>query len=153
MRHLQWALALTAVVWVGLIVITPWLPAPLAGSLYLFASMFCHQRAERSFHWGASQWLVCGRCTGIYAGAALGILMWAAPFGPRAADGPGAGSPRAGRWIGAALALPTVATFVVEWVLWNPGNLIRALAAAPFGAFIALFPLRRIRGGASDLRT
>lgn len=146
-RYLAWGLALAVLAWLGLVMVAPFLPATLAGPLYLFASLLCHQRAERSFHWGASQWLVCARCTGLYAGGAIGALIWIARPIKAARTFPLEMSdrPYSVGWIAAVLAAPTIATVVVEWVLWNPGNLTRALAAAPLGAVIVLLPLRRVR--------
>lgn len=147
MRYLAWGLVLALLAWLGLVMVAPLLPAPFAGPLYLFASLLCHQRAERSFHWGASQWLVCARCTGLYAGGAIGALICIArPLKAAGTFHLDMSDPlySVGR-LAAVLAAPTIATVVVEWVLWNPGNLTRALAAAPLGAFIVLVPLRQVR--------
>jgi uncharacterized membrane protein len=40
----------------------------------------CHQAPERSYYWDGVQFAVCHRCTGIYAGALLGLLAY--PFTP-----------------------------------------------------------------------
>jgi len=36
----------------------------------------CHQAPERSYYWDGVQFAVCHRCTGIYAGALLGLLVY-----------------------------------------------------------------------------
>src|SRR5262249_31790615 len=38
-------------------------------------SVICHQRPERSFFLWSHQMPVCARCTGIYLGAALTVLL------------------------------------------------------------------------------
>ena len=67
-------------VWVGSIWAAPWLLCSghpwLALLLYRGFSLVCHQRPERSFHWCGSPLTVCVRCTGIYAGALLGLLIY-----------------------------------------------------------------------------
>jgi uncharacterized membrane protein len=44
--------------------------------LYRGFALVCHQRPERSFHWCGGPLAVCVRCTGIYAGAVLGLLLY-----------------------------------------------------------------------------
>lgn len=44
--------------------------------LYRTFALICHQRSERSFHWHGFPLAVCVRCTGIYAGALLGLLLY-----------------------------------------------------------------------------
>lgn len=44
--------------------------------LYRVFALTCHQRSERSFHWCGWPLAVCVRCTGIYAGALLGLLLY-----------------------------------------------------------------------------
>jgi uncharacterized membrane protein len=44
--------------------------------LYRAFALVCHQRPERSFHWCGSPLAVCVRCTGIYTGALLGLLLY-----------------------------------------------------------------------------
>ncbi|MBS1807717.1 MAG: DUF2085 domain-containing protein [Acidobacteria bacterium] len=39
--------------------------------LFWLMHFFCHQRPERSFHYGDIQWLVCARCSGTVIGALL----------------------------------------------------------------------------------
>jgi uncharacterized membrane protein len=107
---------------VALLVIAPLLPAALAAPIYGIGSLVCHQRPERSFHLAGIQLPVCGRCLGIYAGAAFGLIV---PL--RRVD-------RARRALSIA-ALPTIITLVVEWTgLADPGNVLRAAAGAILGA-------------------
>lgn len=81
----------------GLVAAAPWAAhrggwaAPL---LYAVFDPVCHQIAERSFHLWNEPLAVCHRCTGLYLGFTLGILIW--PFLPRAAAARLLGRPR---WI------------------------------------------------------
>ena len=130
------------IAWITLVVTAPHLPSSLAAFIYAFGSIVCHQRPERSFHFAGAQLPVCARCLGIYAGAAFGLVVaqgWRVSRARRALQS------SVGRvlFFGPAIAisvaaLPTTITLVVEWTgLWNPGNLIRAAAAAILGAGVA----------------
>jgi uncharacterized membrane protein len=91
---------------------------------------------------GDAQLPVCARCFGLYAGAVVGICVWAIAAGLRP-------MPR-GRWARLVLsrrlrlalaiaALPTVITVATAWAgLWDPGNALRASLAAPLGAAIGV---------------
>lgn len=77
-------------IYVGvLLVAVGWLAAILAapklmcggyewGALILYRAfaVICHQQSERSFHWCGFSLAVCVRCTGIYTGALLGLLIY-----------------------------------------------------------------------------
>ena len=66
-----WALAVAVTGWVTAVLTAPVLPAWPAAFVYAVSSLVCHQLPERSFYWGAAQFAVCARCTGIYLGGAL----------------------------------------------------------------------------------
>ena len=73
---------------------------------------------------------VCARCTGIYAGAAV-----AAPVALLAAVSL---TSRGGRWLLGLAALPTLATWGLEFAGVVPfSNLTRCLAGLPLGAAAA----------------
>lgn len=127
------AAALTAAAWPVAIVLAPGLArsmAWLAAVPYAIGALVCHQLPDRSFHlWGA-QLPVCARCTGLYAGAALGLAAWVAAAGRR------------GTWpresaikalaIGSA---PTAVTVATAWLgIADPPNAWRAALALPLGA-------------------
>ena len=46
--------------------------------LYSFYSSSCHQQDSRSFHLGDSKFAVCSRCTAIYLGFLIGVIVY--PF-------------------------------------------------------------------------
>ena len=128
--------AVSTVAWVAWLGVAPLLPPPLAGITYLLGSFICHQRPERSFHLGVAQLPVCARCLGIYAGAALGSLVWVV------AQHRAATADRRGRVSLRLLALavaPTALTLGAEWAgIWQPSNLARAIAGIPLGLVAAL---------------
>jgi uncharacterized membrane protein len=130
-------LALTAVVWLALLMLAPVLPVPIAGIVYTLGSRICHQRPERSFHLLAVQLPVCARCAGIYGGAAVGLLLTLSasirqrlfPFSPR--------------MLLLAGALPTLMTLVLEWSgAWAGANNVRAAAGVTLGAAVAFVVAR-----------
>jgi uncharacterized membrane protein len=56
----------------GAAIAAPWLGSPL---LYAMFSVVCHQQPERTLWMAGAPLAVCARCTGIYAGALLGMLV------------------------------------------------------------------------------
>ena len=80
---IYWVLSAGLVVFlVSLIVVAPVAAATghteVAAGIYHAFSPFCHQRADRSFFIAGYQFAVCARCTGVYAGFALTLLLY--PF-------------------------------------------------------------------------
>jgi len=126
-------LALAAATWLALLIVAPVLPVPAAGILYALAAHLCHQRPERSFHLFAAQLPVCGRCFGIYAGAAVGLVVPLHVFGRARLSWC---SPRTLLLAGAA---PTVITLLAEWSgAWSGSNTVRAAAGAWLGVAVGL---------------
>lgn len=71
-----WALALAAT----LVLLIPAVLPPVVGPgaralLHLAFDPLCHQLADRSFAVGGVPFAVCHRCTGIFAGLVLGVLL------------------------------------------------------------------------------
>ncbi|MDX2032032.1 MAG: DUF2085 domain-containing protein [Blastocatellia bacterium] len=68
-----------ALVWAGLLFLPPRLMAqgrlPAAALAYGAFSKLCHQHPDRSFHLDGFPLGVCARCTGIYLGFAVGLLL------------------------------------------------------------------------------
>jgi uncharacterized membrane protein len=136
LRVLPLALVAASFAWVIVLVSAPLFPAPLAALTYVFGSLICHQRPERSFHLGAAQLPVCARCIGIYAGAACASLGWMLARGSRPRANGMNRIPRS--WLILAAA-PTIITIVAEWTgVWPISNVVRAAAGAPIGAAVAL---------------
>lgn len=69
-----------ALLWCALIIAAPILSAhqmtTSSGIIYYFFSKVCHQSPERSFMICDKQFAVCARCTGIYTGFLLGVLIF-----------------------------------------------------------------------------
>jgi uncharacterized membrane protein len=137
-------LALTAIgagIWLGLVLVAPLLPTPVAGLVYLAGSLICHQLPERSFHVGAAQLPICARCVGIYLGAAavLSFTCGASRLFTRGARRVRL-APRSFLIIGAA---PTLATLLVEWSGVSPvSNAMRCGAGVFLGAAVAVVVAR-----------
>ncbi len=129
--------------WMALVAATPWLSvhsAPdrpeflLAGVVYRTGAVVCHQRADRSFHISGAQLPVCARCTGLYAGAALGALaVLAAARRLRASS--------TVQLLRRALVVSAAPTFLIwtgEWLgAIHPSSLTRAAWAVPLGAAVS----------------
>lgn len=116
---------------------------------YAMGHLVCHQRPDRSFFSCGSQWPVCGRCSGLYMGFALGGLVGLVTMGRRARSEM---SDAARRWRLALVlaALPTAVLWLIEFGLGlNPGSLIRWAGALPLGVTAALWLAAIARG---DLR-
>jgi uncharacterized membrane protein len=129
-----WILACAVVAGVALVLVAPVLPRWPAALVYGLASLVCHQRPERSFHWGPVQFAVCARCTGLYAGAALGGVTAIVAGHHRLI----AAVPALRRALVLA-AIPTAATIVTEWMgIWAPSHAARAIAGVPLGTAAAL---------------
>ncbi|HPW18756.1 MAG TPA: DUF2085 domain-containing protein [Candidatus Aminicenantes bacterium] len=79
-RAVYAATAAVAVLWLLGIFLAPWLAArgaPGASrALYALFSPVCHQAAGRCFTLLGRPLAVCGRCLGIYAGFAAGLLAY-----------------------------------------------------------------------------
>lgn len=79
--RLVWAITAT----IALAIVSMILAAPLAqasqhqqfaSAIYKAFSFVCHQIPERSFHLAGHKFGVCSRCTGIYTGFALAVLIY-----------------------------------------------------------------------------
>lgn len=140
------ASALLALVLVGGVSV-PILPCLASGRLafavslvYAGGSLICHQRPERSWTSCGRQWPVCGRCAGLYLGAAGGVVLAAAGIGWR-------GERRQWRARLIAAALPTIVSWAGEMAgLGDPGTPLRFLLAVPLGIATALWLSAVARG-------
>jgi hypothetical protein len=127
----------------------------MSAAVYYGGSLICHQRPERSFALWGTPLPVCARCTGIYLGAAIGVIgalvrrtpivgvrLW--PDTPFGAGGDAAsGFSRTARVTLVTAALPTALTLVYEWTTGvTPGNWVRAISGVVIGAVAALIVMR-----------
>jgi uncharacterized membrane protein len=122
-----WFLAIGAVLWLVALLVAPFLPAPVSAALYAVGSFICHQRPERSFELAGLQLPVCGRCIGIYGGAAAGVLI--APL---------VGRVRRPRTMVLVSLLPALVSLIAEWGGWaRPTSAVRAVTGLIAGGVIA----------------
>lgn len=156
-RTISAVAAAGAAAWLALLVVSPYLVTQTTpggglftagGIVYLAGQAICHQRADRSFHaWGV-QLPVCGRCVGLYAGAALGGLLAvllsapvSSPVGSgisRMPDSPATPPDWLLRFTVAAA--PTAASLALELTgVWTQSPAVRCVAAGPLGLAVGWF--------------
>ena len=73
-----WPLLIGCLMVLGVVVAAPLAAhqgSPLAGWLYLPFHSVCHQMGERSFHLMGHALAVCHRCTGLYVGFTIGLMV------------------------------------------------------------------------------
>jgi len=131
------ATAVVALVPAFLIVAAPLLLAlghtALALPIYEAFSYLCHQLPERSLHLEGQKLAVCSRCTGLYFGFALSVLLYPLARSLKRVD-----TPRL-RW----LLLATVPV-ILDWSLtvlglWENTHLSRFLTGALFSVVAAVY--------------
>lgn len=115
---------------------------------YAMGHLVCHQRSDRSFYSCGWKWPVCGRCAGIYMGAAFGGIIGLATIGRGTRTRPAAD--RAWRLGLVIAALPTALLWLLEFGagenLGTFGTLIRWAGALPLGVTAALWLAAIARG-------
>lgn len=144
LHRLPAAIAIGTLVWLALLVATPVARAG-SGSMRLVAELvhhacgrICHQRPERSFTTAGATWPVCGRCAGLYSGAALGAWLALGDGVRRRRIGRHVPAPSAWRVPLVASAAPTALTWGLEAAgLAGISTDVRFAAALPLGAFAA----------------
>jgi uncharacterized membrane protein len=105
----------------------------LALPIYEAFSYLCHQLPERSLHLEGQKLAVCSRCTGLYFGFALSVLLYPLARSLKRVD-----TPRL-RW----LLLATVPV-ILDWSLtflglWKNTHLSRFLTGALFSVVAAVY--------------
>ena len=106
--------------------------ASFASAIYRAFSFVCHQIPERSFHLAGHQFAVCSRCTGLYMGFAVAVLVYPLTRSLTRSD-----TPRR-RWLILA-AVPLLIDFSLTYFgLWSNTHLTRFLTGALLGA-VAVF--------------
>lgn len=143
------ALVAAAFVWPMLLASGVWLRAGShadtgwSAVVYAAASLVCHQRFDRSFQTAATQWPVCGRCSGLYLAAPFGAVV---------------GLVVRERWRGSVrvwlvvAAIPTALTLGLEWSGLFVSSVVRAVAAVPLGAVVAAVIVRTAAGLADSIK-
>jgi uncharacterized membrane protein len=131
------ATAVVALIPASLIVVAPLLLArghtALALPIYEAFSYLCHQLPERSLHLEGQKFAVCSRCTGLYFGFALSVLLYPLARSLKRVD-----TPRL--WW---LLLATVPV-ILDWALtvlglWENTHLSRFLTGALFSVVAAVY--------------
>jgi uncharacterized membrane protein len=134
-------------IWVALLLAAPLAAAgvPLSAATYAFGSLICHQQHTRSLHLGGAQLPVCARCTGLYAGAAFGVLLFPLLRAERLC--PAGVTMSRLRLVLIASAIPTAASWGLEAAgLAHPSNVARLIAALPLGAVVGAVVLATAAG-------
>ena len=141
---IAWAVALPLATLAAARASTSWSMSVLALAVYAVGAIVCHQRPERSFFLGSHQMPVCARCTGIYIGAAVAVIL--SVVARRPSDSTLTLSLSKGERVVAALAaLPAIATLLYEWTTGvTPANWIRAASGLSVGAAVAALIQREV---------
>jgi uncharacterized membrane protein len=105
-----------------------------AGTTFFF-SFVCHQIPERSFHlWGVPM-AVCSRCSGVYVGFLVGVLLF-----PLIRKGREGGYPPP--WILGAAVLPAVVDFGLSHLgIFGSNNVLRAATGLVMGGAASFYIL------------
>ena len=115
----------------------PWMRR-LSGVIRLCFTPICHQASDRSFHLMGQSLAVCARCTGIYCGFLVGLLVHPLRFGTRS---PGLPSRR----ILVIAGLPTVLGILGSRLGVLPdSNVLRALTGGLLGVVVAFCVLQTV---------
>jgi uncharacterized membrane protein len=129
--------ALLTLGWVGLIVAAPLALARghsfTALLIYQGFGYLCHQISERSFHLDGHPLAVCARCAGLYAGFAVGVIVYPLARSLRQLE-----TPRR-VWLFVA-AVPTL----IDWAggalgIFENTHLSRSVTGALLGAVCAFY--------------
>lgn len=146
-----WGVGLSvALLLVGMILLAPaargngW--SGLSLVLYQAFRPLCHQVVERSFHLEGFPLAVCARCTGLYAGALAGLLIYPVARAITRQDAPRR------EWLILA-ALPTGADFALGlFGLWENTHASRFSTALVLGATTAFYVVPGLVGLGASLR-
>jgi uncharacterized membrane protein len=133
-----WSIAmLCALLLLSLVVAAPWASAhghyAFARTVYEGFGYVCHQIPARSFQLEGHPFAVCARCTGIYAGFALGVALYPLVRSWQRAEVP------ARIWLFIA-AGPLIVDFALGFFgIWENTHFSRLLTGALFGTVCAFF--------------
>ena len=135
---LFWAISATAVSFVVLLVLAAPLAAAIghteiARGLYGAFGALCHQLPERSYFIAEHKLAVCSRCTGLYAGFALTLLVYPLVRSLRTTAIP------ARKWLALA-ALPTFIDFSLKFFgIWENTHTSRLLTGLLLGSAVVFY--------------
>ncbi len=136
------------ILWCAAILVAPLLAAsssPLAEYVYRFFQPICHQRPERSFFVLGEQLGVCVRCSSMYFGFLVGVLLYPHTHGLGTVRIPA-------RSVLALALLPIVFEVAAEWVgLYASTVLTRTITGGVFGYVVSLVLLPTAIEGAQQL--
>ena len=120
----RWCLFLGCIGWLALVFAPPF-AAPYGEVVRWLLNAVCHQIPSRSFHLFGEPLAACHRCTGLYMGFALGVLVW--PWLPMLAARLAAKP----RWVGVFL-LP----LAIDWAI-----VVNTPASRFVTGLVAAFPV------------
>lgn len=107
----------------------------IAFNIYLPFSYLCHQIPARSFYFAQHPLAVCSRCTGIYAGFLLGVIVYPIVRSLRSAETPER------KWLFIA-ALPLAIDFFLEFLgIWQNTHSSRFFTGALLGSVVVFYVL------------
>lgn len=107
----------------------------IAFNIYLPFSYLCHQIPARSFYFAEHPLAVCSRCTGIYAGFLLGVIVYPIVRSLRSTETPER------KWLFIA-ALPLAIDFFLEFVgIWHNTHSSRFFTGALLGSVVVFYVL------------
>ena len=107
----------------------------IAYNIYLPFSYLCHQLPSRSFYIAEHPFAVCSRCTGIYTGFLLGVILYPLFKSFRSTETP----PR--KWLFLA-ALPLAIDFCLEFFgVWRNTHSSRFFTGALLGMVVVFYVL------------
>ena len=132
-----WLIVLTAAVLVvSLIIAAPLLAAARSGwsiVIYQAFGFLCHQLPDRSFFIAGHKLAVCSRCSGIYLGATLTLLVYPLLKSLRSVRSP------ARKWLFAA-SIPLFVDFFLTFVgIWQNTHTTRFITGFIFGSAVVFY--------------
>jgi len=132
-----WLIVLTAALAVvSLIIAAPLLAAAHNGwsiAIYYAFGFLCHQLPERSYFIAGHKLAACSRCSGIYLGATLTLLVYPLNRSLRSVD------PPARKWLFAA-AIPLFVDFFLTFVgVWENTHTTRFVTGFIFGSAVGFY--------------
>ncbi|MFZ4985155.1 MAG: DUF2085 domain-containing protein [Blastocatellia bacterium] len=145
---------MVASVWILALFLPPWLMAggQMVGGVigYQMFSIICHQVPERSWQSQGFPLAVCSRCTAIYFGGLIGLLMYplVVGFAARGADY----AARTRRWLMLS-TLPMLADVGLDWLGVIRNTFVtRTLTGLIVGVAAALHLYHLLVGAAAEWR-